>query len=206
FISARELIETNTIPNTSNSNEHDSVDRTEDNIQKYIKKSKIKNTDACTQKWVRILQNYRKKKNIVYDIQSLTNKEQLEHELCEFFADIKRQDELQDQGHGEIVQSKGLSQEEIRQILLYLNSGEQSALRLTWKVFFWNAYLLGLRGGDHYRILLNSFDFQLDGSLIFTIGREKNNPGGLNGRNKYGKFSSRNIHIPADLPNNEFKP
>ncbi|CAG8696659.1 2612_t:CDS:2 [Cetraspora pellucida] len=37
-------------------------------------------------------ENHRKKKNIPYEIQTLANKEQLEHELCEFFADIKRQD------------------------------------------------------------------------------------------------------------------
>src|SRR5260364_27371 len=114
--------------------------------------------------------------------------------------------ELQDQGYGETDQSKGLTKEEIRQILLYLNSGDQTALRLTQKAFFWNAYLLGLRGGDHYRLLLSCFDFQSDGSLIFTIGREKNNQGGLQGRNKWGKFSSRSIHIPANLPNDEFKP
>ncbi|CAG8784711.1 2141_t:CDS:1, partial [Cetraspora pellucida] len=90
FISAHELIETNTISNVSN--EYESADQTEDNIQRYIKKSKIKNTDACTQKWVRILQNYRKKKNISYDIQTIANQEQLEHELCEFFADITRYD------------------------------------------------------------------------------------------------------------------
>ncbi|CAG8642402.1 2615_t:CDS:1, partial [Racocetra fulgida] len=60
FISAHDLIETNTVPNASN--ELESIDRTEDNIQRYIKKSKVKNTAACTQKWVRALQNYCKKK------------------------------------------------------------------------------------------------------------------------------------------------
>ncbi|RIB21447.1 hypothetical protein C2G38_2176564 [Gigaspora rosea] len=75
--------------------------------------------------------------------------------------------ELQDQGPGKIDQSKGLTTEEICQILLYLESNE---------------------------------------SLIFIIGREKNNQGGLKVRNKYGRFTSRQIHIPADQPNNEFKP
>ncbi|CAG8682210.1 6565_t:CDS:2 [Cetraspora pellucida] len=37
-------------------------------------------------------ENYRKKKNIPYETQTLVNKEQLEHELFEFFADFKRQD------------------------------------------------------------------------------------------------------------------
>ncbi|CAG8780403.1 9092_t:CDS:2, partial [Racocetra persica] len=91
--------------------------------------------------------------------------------------------ELQDQGYGETDKSKGLTKEEIHQILLYLNSGDQTAMRLTQKAFFWNAYLLGLCGGH-----------------------EKNNQGGLQGQNKYRKFSSQHIHIPADLPNNEFKP
>ncbi|CAG8713593.1 13075_t:CDS:2, partial [Gigaspora rosea] len=64
--------------------------------------------------------------------------------------------ELQDQGFGEVDQSKGLTKEEIYQILLYLNSGDQTALQLTQKVFFWNAYLLGLRGGRRTAIQLLS--------------------------------------------------
>ncbi|CAG8788363.1 40726_t:CDS:2 [Gigaspora margarita] len=129
--SAQELLEHNI------SNESNNI--TIDNILCYIKKSKIKNTDSCTQKW-------------------------LEQELCEFFADMKCQNrkpyklesiisaytslscyifevsaiknvninnrfqfpilycivnrkimELQDQG-------LGLTAEEIRQILLYLES------------------------------------------------------------------------------------
>lgn len=36
--------------------------------------------------------------------------------------------ELQDQGYGETDQSKGLTKKEIQQILLYLNSGDQTAL------------------------------------------------------------------------------
>ncbi|CAG8832568.1 33179_t:CDS:2, partial [Racocetra persica] len=172
-------------------------------------KSKIQNTDACTQKWVRILQNYRQKKNISYDIQTLNDKEQLEHELCKFFANIKRQD-----GKPYKVKSIVSAYTSLRRflcetsviknvnindrfqfpILYQVVNGkyielqdqgysDQTAMQLTQKVFFWNAYLLGLHGG-----------------------REKNNQGGLQDRNKYGKFSSRRIHIPADLPNNKFKP
>ncbi|CAG8641002.1 7240_t:CDS:2, partial [Cetraspora pellucida] len=200
--------------NTSN----DSNNITEDNVQRYINKSRIKNTDACTQKWVRSLQEYRNKKNISYDIQILNDKNQLEQELSSAIKNININDrfqfpilyrivdgkiiELQDQGLGKIDQSKGLTAEEICQILLYLESGKQTALKLTWKAFFWNAYLLGLRGGDHYQLLLSCFNFQQDGSLIFIIGREKNNQGGLKGQNKYGRFTSRQIHIPADQLNN----
>ncbi|CAG8643137.1 23143_t:CDS:2 [Gigaspora margarita] len=39
--------------------------------------------------------------------------------------------ELQDQELGKVDQSKGLTAEEICQILLYLESGEQTALKLT---------------------------------------------------------------------------
>ncbi|CAG8655942.1 32245_t:CDS:2 [Gigaspora margarita] len=143
FISAHKLVETNTISNTSN--EYEDNNRTEDNIQQYIRKSKIQNTNACTQKWV-------------------------VDEKCM---------ELQDQEYGKTDQLKGLTKEEIQQILLYLNSGNQTALRLTQKAFFWNAYLLGLRGGDHYQLLLSCFDFQSNRGLIFTIGCEKNNQGEL---------------------------
>ncbi|RIB06005.1 hypothetical protein C2G38_2278927 [Gigaspora rosea] len=38
--------------------------------------------------------------------------------------------ELQDQGFGEVDQSKGLTKEEIYQILLYLNSGRRTAIQL----------------------------------------------------------------------------
>ncbi|CAG8660423.1 22779_t:CDS:2, partial [Cetraspora pellucida] len=130
FISAYELVETNTVLNTSN--EYEDINRTEDNIQQYIKKSKIQNTEACTQKWV-------------------VNGKCIE---------------LQDQEYGKTDKSKELTKKEICQILLYLNS---------------------------------------DGNLIFIIRHEKNNQGGLQGQNEYGKFSSQHIHIPADLPNNEFK-
>ncbi|CAG8564323.1 9464_t:CDS:2 [Cetraspora pellucida] len=44
FISAHELVETNTVLNTSN--KYEDINRTKDNIQRYIKKSKIQNTDA----------------------------------------------------------------------------------------------------------------------------------------------------------------
>ncbi|CAG8630292.1 1962_t:CDS:2, partial [Gigaspora rosea] len=63
------------------------------NIQCYINKSKIQNTDACTQKWVRNLQEYRNKKSISYNIQTLNDKKQLVQVLCEFFADMKHQDQ-----------------------------------------------------------------------------------------------------------------
>ncbi|CAG8704315.1 23285_t:CDS:1, partial [Cetraspora pellucida] len=76
-----ELIEENTISNMS---EHESINTTEDNIQQYLKKSKIKNTDSCIQKWVRILQDHYKKKNISYKIQTLVNKEQLELNYVNF--------------------------------------------------------------------------------------------------------------------------
>ncbi|CAG8440022.1 7233_t:CDS:2 [Dentiscutata heterogama] len=74
----------------STSNDPNNI--TADNVQHYINKSRIKNTNACTQKWVRSLQEYHNKKNISYDIQTLNNKNQLEQELCEFFADMKQQD------------------------------------------------------------------------------------------------------------------
>ncbi|CAG8855417.1 27177_t:CDS:1, partial [Gigaspora margarita] len=47
------------------------------------------NTDTCTQKWVRSLQEYRNKKSISYNIQTLNDKNQIEQELCGFFADMK---------------------------------------------------------------------------------------------------------------------
>ncbi|CAG8841637.1 25066_t:CDS:2, partial [Racocetra persica] len=50
--------------------------------------------------------------------------------------------ELQDQGLGKIDQSKGLTAEEICQIILYLEYDAQTALKLTWKAFSWNTYLL----------------------------------------------------------------
>ncbi|CAG8546443.1 13728_t:CDS:2 [Dentiscutata heterogama] len=173
------------------------------------------------------------KKNISYNIQTLTDKEQLKHELSytsikhflfetSLIKNVNFNDrfqfpilyqvvdekciELQDQGFGEVEQSKGLTKEEIYQILSYLNSDNQTALRLTQKVIFWNTYLLGLCGGDHYQLLLSCFEFQPDRSLIFMIGCEKNNQGGLKGCNKYRKFSSRHIYIPEDLLNKEYKP
>ncbi|CAG8511293.1 1434_t:CDS:2, partial [Racocetra persica] len=190
--STHEILERNT------SNEPNNI--TEDNIQRYIKNSKIKNTDACTQKWVRSLQEYHMKcqdgkpykpesivsaytslRRYLFEgsaIKNININDRFQFPILYRVVDGKIM-ELQDQGLGEIDQSK---------------------------VFFWNAYLLGLRGGYHYRLLLNCFDFQPDGNLIFMIGREKNNQGGLKGRSKYGRFTSRRIHIPADQSDNEFKP
>ncbi|CAG8529497.1 7435_t:CDS:2, partial [Cetraspora pellucida] len=178
--------ETNTVLNTSN--EYEDINRTEDNIQQYIKKSKIQNTDACTQKWngkpykiESIVSAYTSLRRFLYKTSVIKNvniNDQFQFSILYQVVNRKCM-KLQDQEYGETDKSKELTKEEIRQILLYLNSGDQTAIY---------------------------FDFQSDGSLIFTIGHEKNNQGGLQGQNKYGKFSSQHIHIPADLPNNEFKP
>ncbi|CAG8719338.1 5281_t:CDS:2, partial [Dentiscutata heterogama] len=126
--------------NTSNESNNITVD----NIQRYIKKSKIQNTDAYTQKWVRSLQEYHMKRQDgkSYKPESIVSAyTSLRRYLFEGSAikNVNINDrfqfpvlyrvvdgkiiELQDQELGNIDQSKGLTTEEIRQIMSYLKSG-----------------------------------------------------------------------------------
>jgi hypothetical protein len=74
------------------------------------------------------------------------------------------------------------------------------------RIFFLISLLCGLRGGDAYKLEMQSFSRRLDGGLNLLLYTEKNNQRGVFKRNKYGKSSARKIPIPADQEDGRYKP
>ncbi|PKY62172.1 hypothetical protein RhiirA4_488201, partial [Rhizophagus irregularis] len=84
-----------------------------------------------------------------------------------------------DLGYGEAKGSDGLSFEEIQQILSHKLMDRSMPERLLRRVFFHNAIILGLRGGEHSLIKANNFKKRKDGEYDVYIYRSKTNQQGL---------------------------
>jgi hypothetical protein len=91
---------------------------------------------------------------------------------------------LSDLGHGEVNGSDGLTAEEIKQILSHKLMDGSTPERLLYRVFFHNAIILGLRGGEHSYVMADDFKKRKDGGFDVYIYRSKTNQRGLNNRGK----------------------
>ncbi|CAG8737456.1 29324_t:CDS:2 [Gigaspora margarita] len=56
---------------------------TEDTIREMVKYGVVKNTIKNTETWIQVLKEYRSSINLDYDISTITNAKQLEHELLQ---------------------------------------------------------------------------------------------------------------------------
>jgi len=74
---------------------------------------------------------------------------------------------LTDLGYGETKGFDGLSFEEIKQVLSHKFMDGSTSERLLRRVFFHNAIILGLRGGEHSLIKANNFKKHKDGGYIY---------------------------------------
>ena len=104
---------------------------------------------------------------------------------------------LQDKGFGEIKGSAALTQQNIADILSNSATSIFTPDTLIKRVFFHNALLLACRGGEHYQLQINQFNFHDDGGIDFQKFRSKNNQRGIMGS------IAQKISILADSPNSK---
>ncbi|GBC38325.2 zinc finger MYM-type protein 2-like [Rhizophagus irregularis DAOM 181602=DAOM 197198] len=82
---------------------------------------------------------------------------------------------LTDLGYGEKNGSNGLSNEEVQNILNHSLMDGSTPQSLLKKVFFYNAILLGLHGGEHFYLMAENFKKREDGGFDILIYRSKTN-------------------------------
>jgi len=104
---------------------------------------------------------------------------------------------LSDLGYGETKGSDGLSFTEIRQVLSHKFMDGSTPERLLRRVFFHNAIILGLRGGEHSLIRANNFKKRNDGGFDVYIYRSKTNQRGL--LSDHGKAEKLTIPNRAEI-------
>nr|CAG8466152.1 8125_t:CDS:2 [Entrophospora candida] len=106
----------------------------------------------------------------------------------------------------ETDQASPLTKKEIQQILDHSQIQSNNNKSIIHRIFFLISLLCGLRGGDAYKLEMQSFSRRLDGGLNLSLYTEKNNQMGMFKRNKYGKSTARKIPMPADQENGRYKP
>ncbi|CAI2187466.1 5478_t:CDS:2 [Funneliformis geosporum] len=193
--------------------------------------SRVKNTEKCTSKWLRMDNKFNKEANLMkhinqYDTsESVYNyyaslarylKEEFIIRLCKIWDQytfplvIKTLDDkmkqLQIQGLGKTIQADSLAKQKLKQILDHSFMNGDNNESLIRRVFFWILLLCGLRGGDVYKIEDRQITRRNDCGLNLEMFIEKNNQRGVRNRNKYGKSTSRKIPIPPDLEGNIYRP
>jgi len=82
---------------------------------------------------------------------------------------------LSDLGLNEPKGSDALTVNEIIQILNHQKMDSSTPKRLLYRIFFYNAILLGLRGGEHSSLMIDDFKKRPDGGFDVWIFRSKAN-------------------------------
>ncbi|CAB4424878.1 unnamed protein product [Rhizophagus irregularis] len=82
---------------------------------------------------------------------------------------------LSDFGLNEPKGSDALTVDEIIQILNHQKMDSSTPRRLLYRIFFYNAILLGLRGGEHSSLMVDDFKKKPDGGFNVWIFRSKAN-------------------------------
>jgi integrase len=82
---------------------------------------------------------------------------------------------LSDFGLNEPKGSDALTVDEIIQILNHQKMDSSTPRRLLYRIFFYNAILLGLRGGEHSSLMVDDFKKRPDGGFDVWIFRSKAN-------------------------------
>jgi len=82
---------------------------------------------------------------------------------------------LSDLGLNEPKGSDALTVNEIIQILNHQKMDSSNPKRLLYRIFFYNAILLGLRGGEHSSLMIDDFKKRSDGGFDVWIFRSKAN-------------------------------
>ena len=102
--------------------------------------------------------------------------------------------DLQEKGFGEKEGSMALTAQQVQKILTddFLNPNTPEGF--LYRVFFRIATNFAFRGGEHYNLHVDQFQFLSNGSLLFCHYRSKNNQRGIEGG------AAQNIHLS---PNSE---
>ncbi|GBB93623.1 hypothetical protein RclHR1_02200004 [Rhizophagus clarus] len=82
---------------------------------------------------------------------------------------------LTDLGYGEKNGANGLSNEEVQQVLNHHLMDRSTPQSLLKRVFFYNAILLGSRGGEHFYLMAEDFKKCEGGGYDVLIYRSKTN-------------------------------
>jgi hypothetical protein len=82
---------------------------------------------------------------------------------------------LSDLGLNEPQGSDALTADEVTQILNHQKMDSSTPRRLLYRIFFYNAILLGLRGGEHSCLMIDDFKKRPDGGFDVWIFRLKAN-------------------------------
>jgi hypothetical protein len=88
---------------------------------------------------------------------------------------------LSDLGHNDAKGANALSIDEISTILNHKMLDGSTPERLLYRVYFYNAIFLGIRGNEHFALLLEDFKKREDGGFTVYIYRSKTNQQGAFG-------------------------
>ncbi|CAG8809731.1 190_t:CDS:2, partial [Cetraspora pellucida] len=133
------------------------------------------------EKWVNILKNWYKKVGYNYDIETITDKSQLEREMQEFIVGNTLDGKMKQLKRNGIIPQHHdpLTEEETSFIFNHPNVSALHAQELQYRVFIWMCMLCALQGGEHSQMKISQFKFLSDGVIIFTKWSQKNDQEGL---------------------------
>ncbi|CAG8838846.1 35675_t:CDS:2, partial [Gigaspora margarita] len=155
-------------------------------INEIINSTIPENTQKATAKWVKILENWRHDVGYNYRIETVTDKDQLEREMTE-----KEFPHLWEALNGKMKKLKKeglvlrhhdhLADTELQTIFQHYTVANNTPQGLQYRVFMWCCLLFQPRGGEHYNMLTEQFEFTSNGGIHFKKYSQKNDQGGMDG-------------------------
>ncbi|PKY40259.1 hypothetical protein RhiirA4_453594 [Rhizophagus irregularis] len=177
---------------------------------------KVKNTSNATKNWISNLEEFRKDKFPEEKIEHVISIQELNKQLANYIAEMKQKNGnqysattfptfwkvtngklkfLSDLGLNDAKGANALSMDEISIILNHKTLDSTIPERLLYRIYFYNALLLGIRGKEHSVLLLEDFKKREDGGFTVYIYRSK--------MNQRGAFGSRGKADKILIPYNE---
>ncbi|CAG8616263.1 13962_t:CDS:2, partial [Cetraspora pellucida] len=175
------------------------------NLKELRENAKVKTTHKVMQMWIRALEEFRSEVGYEGKIEEVSSKAVLEDQLSKFVYAMKRKDsgeyhassvyfdlnqvinekvkDLSAQGLGKRVGADGLTLSEVEQILDHPMMQRNMPEGLLRRIFFYNATLLALCGGEHYTLQINSFIKRFDDDIDVKLFKSKTNQRGFENYN-----------------------
>ncbi|GES81052.1 zinc finger MYM-type protein 2-like [Rhizophagus clarus] len=209
---------------------------THEEIYRLQQLSRVKNTDKCTSKWLRVVDRFNKEANMTKKINQYDTCNELEDFLCKFITWLKKL-------NGEEYKAESIyncyaslarylkEESVIKPCKIWDQYSFPLAIKtLDGKMKQLQLQRLGetaqadsltrqetqqildhstMNGEDNESLIRRVFfwiSLLCDGGLNLEMFIEKNNQRGVRNRNKYGKSTSRKIPIPPDFEGNNYRP